>query len=531
VFVPQSIQTQTGTIQDLPRKILAGLVIGQRVDALVISATASAEMISIKIGDTVLDIRSSVAMQAGQKIQLELVVEHGKPVLKLVPAVKLSDLPELPSLKPGQQVAVQVIKILAENRVLVQTASIQNNKQQSPLAQKNIEIDVSRLNLQHKVGEQLLMDVVSVKPLSVQLRPGQILPREQIILDKIRQLLPQQVVSPTLNKVMTSFQNQQLPEPIQKAVQQLIQHSIDKSELTSPQAFKQAVSSSGVVMERQLLNQPNQSTRDFKANLLNILKAVETVIAGNKGQVTDRDINRLPAQVQAALTANGRTPAQLINVLLSGKSVPSILSSFTTQTNISSIINQQQAVSLLALLNKPLVANQQAINRHVSMGLIELMQLFKEVEAVHNKIQFNQLNMLKEPESATTVASWLFDVPIKDKQALDLLQVQIDQHKQQSEEDQDNDIWNVKLRLDTQNLGPVQATVTFHNQDVKIIIKAERQESAQLLNDNLTVLYEALAELGISISHSSCSCGIVDKAVNIKLDDERMPESLLDVSV
>jgi len=541
VYVQQLIQTQTGIIQDIPKNVLAGLVIGQRVDAIVISPATAAEMMSIKVGDTLLDIRSLVAMQAGQKIQLELMIENGKPVLKLVPASTPSAPAEIPSLKPGLQVAVEVVKVLAENKVLVQTAQLHNNTNQASLAQKNvnqapltqqnIEVDVSQLAQRYKVGDKLLMDVVSVKPLSVQLRPEQALPREQVILDKIRQLLPQQVVSPTLNKVMASLHNQQLPEPIQKAVQQLIHHSIDKTELTNPQALKQAVSASGVIMERQLLNQPNQSTQDFKANLLNVLKAVETVIADNKGLVADKGINRLPAQVQAALTANGRTPAQLINVLLSGKSVPSILSSLTTQTNIPSIINQQQAVSLLALLNKPLIPTQQAINRHVPMDLIELMQLFKEVETVHNKIQLNQLNMLKEPESGTTVASWLFDLPIKDKQALDLLQVQIDQHKQQSEEDQENEIWNVRLRLDTQNLGPVQATVTLVEQDVKVIIKAERQESAQLLDDNLTILHEALAELGISISHSSCSCGAVDKAVNINSDNKQLSASLLDVSV
>ena len=527
MFVQQSLQTQTGTIQEIPKNVLAGLVIGQRVDALVMSSVVAADIVSIKVADTLLDIRSSVALQSGQKIQLELVVENGKPVLKLIPPTNVS---EVPSLKPGQQVAVEIIKILAENKVLIQTIPSQTNKNQTPLPQQNIEIDTSKLTQQHKVGDKLLMDVVNVKPLSVQLRPQQTLSREQIILDKISQLLPQQAVSPSLNTLVSSLKNNQLPEPIQKAVQQLVQHSIDKSDLNKPQAFKQAVAASGVVMEQQLLKQPNQSTQDFKANLLNVLKAVEVVISENKGQITEKGINKLPAQVQAALTANGRTPAQLINVLLSGKSVPSILSNLNAQTNIPSIISQEHAVSLVALLNKPLMPSQQLVTRHVPMDLIDLMQLFKEVESIHNKIQLNQLNMLKEPESGSTVASWLFDIPIKDKQVLDLLQVKIDQHKSGSEEDE-ADIWNVKLRLDTQNLGPVQATVTLHHEDVKVIIRAERQDSAQLLEDNLLVLNEMLESLGVSISHSSCCCGAVDKAVNLGVDPIQKSDTLLDVSV
>ena len=531
MFVQQAIQTQIGTIQDIPKNVLAGLVIGQRVEAVVITVTAAVETVSIKLADSILEIRSPVLLQAGQKVQLELVLQNGKPVLQLIPPATVS---EPVSLKPGQQLAVEVIKVLADNKLFVQTTPLLTDRNKATLPPQKIEVDVSQLSQKHKVGDKLLMDVVSIKPLSIQLRPEQALPREHIILDRIRQLLPQQAESPNLKKVIRSFQNQQLPEPVQKAVQQLIQHSLDKPKLTEPQALKQAIATSGVAMERQLLKQPSQSTQDFKANLLNVLKAVETVITDNKGQLSDKAINKLPAQVQTALTANGRTPAQVLNVLLPGKGVPSLLSSLTPQAQalLPTILNQQQAASLVTLLTKPLIpASSQAVSRHVPMGLLELMQLFKEVEGVHNKLQLNQLNMLKEPESGTTVASWLFDVPIKDKQALDLLQIQIDQHKKKTTDEQDNEIWNVKLRLDTQNLGPVQATVTLQDEDVKVIIRAEKKESAQLLADNMSLLDKAMEKLGVSMSHSSCSCGSVDKAINIDSGNQQLTDALLDVSV
>lgn len=548
VLVQQSIQTQVGSIQDIPKNLLANLVIGQRLEAVVMTSSLIAELASIKVADSLLEIRSPVALQAGQKVQLEVVLKNGEAVLTLLPPVNKA---EPVVLKPGQQVAVEVIKVLAENRVLVQVQVPSTNESNRPaanignklatpsltIAPQTIDIDVSKLSQHHKVGDKLVMDVVSLKPLNVQLRPEPAMPREQIILERIRQLLPQQLTSPSLNKVMTSFQNQKLPDVIQKAVQQLVQHTVNKSDLTkgNGQVFKQAVVSSGVVMEQKLLTQPNQKTQDFKANLLHVLKAVETVITENKGQVaSNKAINKLPAQVQEALATKGKTPTQLLNVLLSGSRVPALLSGLTTPVTTPSIISQQQATSLVALLTKPFVpsqqnVSQQAVSRHISMDLIELMQLFKEVEGVHNKLQLNQLNMLKEAEPTSTVASWLFDVPIKDKQTLDLLQVQIDQHKKTSEDD--DETWNVKLRLDTQNLGPVQATVTLQNDDVKVIIRAERQESADLLEDNLVLLNEAMAKLGISMSHSSCSCGAVAKAINLGVENENTTDSLLDVSV
>lgn len=528
MLVQQPIQTQVGSIQNIPKDLIASLVVGQRVEAVALSASIAAEVVSLKVANSLLEFRSPIGLQAGQKVLLEVVVENGKPVLRLIPPASVGA-SEPMLIKPGQQVLVDVIKVLAENRLLVQTSPIQVDRTVNKAAQQNFDIDTTQLTQRHKVGDKLLMDVVSVKPLSVQIRPENVSPREQVIGERIRQLVPQQLSSPSLKKLITSFQNQQLPEAVQKTVQQLLQHSIDKTDLTKAHAFKQAAVTSGVVMERQLLTEPTQRTQDFKANVLTVLKAVETVIQDNKGQISDKAINKLPAQVQAALTAQGRTPAQLINVLLSGQRVPTLLSSLNPQTNIPSIISQQQAASLVALLNKPFLPAQQIAARHASMDPIELMQLFKEVEGVHNKIQLNQLNMLKEPESTSTVASWLFDIPIKDKQALDLLQVQIDQHKQASEDD--DDIWNVKLRLDTQNLGPIQATVTLHNSDVKVIIRAERQESAHLLDANLALLDEALEKLGVSMSHSSCYCGTVDKAVNLGAELDEVTRSLLDVSV
>ncbi|NOQ81636.1 MAG: hypothetical protein GQ548_03820 [Methylophaga sp.] len=530
MLVQQSIQTQIGLTQEIPLKLLADLVIGQRLEAVVMASVAASEIVSIKIADSLLDIRSPTALQVGQRIQLELVMENGKPVLKLA---SLSTT-ESPSLKPGQQVAVEVIKILAENRVLVQTLIAKDSPAQSqlaPLQQQRFDIDLSQLTQRHKIGDKLVMNIVAVNPLNIQLRPELPQSREQIILERIQQLLPQQSINPTLDKVISSFHKQQFPELVQKAVQQLFQHTLDKTELTQPQAFKQALSFSGSLMENKLLSQPNQATQDFKANVLKVLKAVETVVLDVKGQTSEKAINKLPAQVQAALTTNGKTPTQLINVLLSGKSLPTLLSGLNNPTLLPVITSQQQATSLIQLLNKPLVPLQTTVKGHVAMDLIELMRLFKEVEGVHNKLQLNQLNMLKEPESSSTVASWLFDIPIKDKQALDLLHVHIEQQRKQSEAE-DDDVWNVKLRLDTQNLGPVQATVTLHNEDVKIVIRAEREESAQLLEEHLTLLTDAIASLGVSISHSSCSCGVVDKSIAVGQEHyQSTKSSLLDVSV
>ena len=94
--------------------------------------------------------------------------------------------------------------------------------------------------------------------------------------------------------------------------------------------------------------------------------------------------------------------------------------------------------------------------------------------------------------------------------------------------DQDDQCWQVQLRLDTQNLGPVQANVTLQGEDVKVVIKAEKAESAALLEQNLPLLDTALAKLNVSVNHMSCACEQINMTTVRRTVQQA---SLLDVSV
>ncbi len=518
MFIQQSVQSSVGLTQDIPKKLLADIAIGQRLESTVVKPAVAGEVITIKVADSSVIIRTPVDLQAGQKLQLEVVLEQGKLALKIIPSTQalkasvavdslIKNLPEILNLKAGQQIAVEVVKLLAENRLLVQTASPNSPSQIKPTIQQ-FDIDISQLSKAYKLGDKLMMDIINTKPLSIQLRAEQPLSREQLIIDRLRQMLPQSLSPVGLDKVLTAVDKQQLPSPVQAAVQQLVAHTLDKSAVTEANALKQALSTSGVFTENKLLKMPNAINQDFKVNVTRVLNSLEALITQLQTQSDGKPINKLPAQVLSALLSQGKSPAQLLNVLLSGKSAAP---NSVAQTVLSAITNQEQATALIQLLTKSL-SQQQAIvsaSRQTPVQLSELMALFKEVDSVHKKLQFNQLSMLKDPEASNVAASWLFDLPIKDKHNVDLVQVQIDQQKKQAEHDDER--WQVQLCLDTQNLGPVQASVTLHGEDVKVVIRAERAESAQLLEENLPLLNATLAKLNVSISHMSCVCDEVNQ--------------------
>ena len=540
--VSSSSSTATATITSSSPE----LVVGQRLELQAAKAIAAGESISVNIAGNSVAFRSPVALQAGQTVPVELVIDEGKLSLKLLPpptpsqltsAVTPTNQPSvlndfsINDLKPGLQVNVEVVKLLADKRLLVEAIFKGINTDSANIKQL-FDVDIAKLLQTPKVGEHLDMKVVSTQPLNIQFMPATGVSREQKILDNIRQLLPQQPANPQLKMISNLVQQQLLPDNVRGAIDQLILHTIDKLNLTDSGQFKKAVLSSGVFMENTLLKQaPNQvAPQDFKANLGKLMVAVEASLAELKnGPTVNPELNKLPAQVQSALTATGKTPEQLLNILFNNYKAPML--NALPNNLLSKIVSSSEALSLAQVLTKPMTLMPQTVISPQNAMVLnrELLQLFKDVEGVHNRVQLNQLVSLKDPDANNTVASWLVDVPIKDKQNLDLIQMQIDQNKHENSEE--NDIWNVKLRLDTQNLGPVQAMVTFHKSDVKIEIKAERSDSAELLKHHLPELEEAINKLELTTSQLSCRCGEVEQATISDNLIKQKPTGLVDLSV
>lgn len=556
--------------------------------------------IDLKQGQTV---QLEVIQTTDGKLMLKLVQA------KDAVAITKLNTPELPlTLKVGQQLPVEVLKVLDDKRLLLTTKDLAqavpqqvkskpnlqqsqklpeqikqdpaNIKQvlqatkQAPLnikqatqavkveasqhvaskpvpttiIKQQFEIDISRLNTTFKPNEKLVLEVVGLNPLAIKLKADHS-QRNSLILDKIRELLPQQPAAKTnLDGLVKAQQQKTLSEPVIKEVRQLLQHVLEKPAVVKPEAFKQAIQNSGVFLERQLLNNPTNNNQDFKANLLRLITALESVIAKGNQTISSeakvdikslpvqaqsalavlskmpQDLSKLPAQIQTALTSIGKTPTQLLSLL--------IASFGNSSESTSDLKPQNQTTTLSQIIKTPeaLADKQpQLQNRVLATELVVLRELLREVEGVHAKVQFNQLSMLKDPDSPTNPNVWLVDLPLKDKDRLDLLQMRIEQH-QRNQNDEDEDAWNVQLTLDTQNLGPLQATINMYAENVKVMLCAQRPESAALLEENMTILNADLAKLGVNINHLSCRCGNVSLST-VSASNFYQTDSLVDISV
>ena len=141
------------------------------------------------------------------------------------------------SLVQGQQLTVEVIKLLAENRLLVQTIDprlLSTSGQPKPV---QFNVDIAQLAKSFTVGEKALVEVVTVKPLAIVLKAASAV-REQAVIDKIRQLLPQLEAKPQLNHLTTALKALSLPSSVQSQLQQLVGNVLDKKAVNEPASAK-----------------------------------------------------------------------------------------------------------------------------------------------------------------------------------------------------------------------------------------------------------------------------------------------------
>jgi hypothetical protein len=554
-------QPNTEVIVNASTKLADALPVGQKVEATVIGRV-NADQIKLQLGDKVFQVNTQQELTPGQKVTLQKSIEAGQPVIQLTPAsaqkIDIEPMTLATLLKAGQVIAADVVKMLAQNRLLVAPKFITDasvtQPQANQLAQLNnalpklMEIDVSGINQLFKTGDKLAVEVLKTLPLSVKIMPDAAT-REQRVMNYQRELLPllRNLITKPTNLDLSSATTQSLPEPVRQALTSLIQNVVDKSSLQQPEKLQQTINNSGIFLESQLKQTTAQPDlqQNLKGNLLRLADVLRTqlqspllpklldnpeLIKQLPAEVqtairqilsTPQDMRALPAQVSPALANRGQTPTQLLFSLLAGLTTAS--SPDKTQAPVATGPTPATTAPIVNMATNA----QQAVSRAIEFQMMR--DLLQDVESVTAKIQFNQLSMVQDNDLNTNANVWLFDLPVKEKQQLEMLQMRIDQQYTGNNKDKDSAIWQVQLNLETQNLGPMQARITLHALDVSVVLLAERQQSATLLTTYLENLDGRLNDIGLNVSHLSCRQGIV-KPVTPTVMTERK-DHLVDISV
>ena len=238
--INRSQQANTEVIVNASTKLADAVPVGQKVEATVIGRV-NAEQIKLQLGDKVFQVNTQQELTPGQKVTLQKSIEAGQPVIQLTPAsaqkIDIEPMTLATLLKAGQVIAADVVKMLAQNRLLVAPKFITDGSVTQPqanqLAQLNnalpklMEIDVSGINQLFKTGDKLAVEVLKTLPLSVKIMPDAAI-REQRVMNYQRELLPllQNLIAKPASMNLSSDTTQSLPEPVRQALTGLIQNLV-----------------------------------------------------------------------------------------------------------------------------------------------------------------------------------------------------------------------------------------------------------------------------------------------------------------
>ena len=230
----------------------------------------------------------------------------------------------------------------------------------------------------------------------------------------------------------------------------LLEHSMsDPEEVATGEGLREAIERSGLFLESQLAratgDDPSVGQDDWKGALLRLLSALEDQPALRAGNGTD---------VAPPLQSRGMTPQGRL-----------VLPAELAESN--------QAADFLPRLRNDVQA---------SLARLEVAQL-----------------------QTRNVPAWVIEIPVQGEHGADVLQVRLEQHASDAEQDQ---YWTLGFALDLPSLGPVQGELVLRGLRLSVRLWALLSSTVALLEGQFDDLRVQLAASGLSLDQLSCQTGL-----------------------
>jgi len=137
----------------------------------------------------------------------------------------------------------------------------------------------------------------------------------------------------------------------------------------------------------------------------------------------------------------------------------------------------------------------------------------------------NQLASLPSNESPQQV--WHFELPIRQPDGTDSFRVRLGRQRKSVDGKEEN-IWSVNLDFDLEPLGPVTSCLILQGDEITSHFIAEREQSAERLEQAMPILSEAFVRAGLRIGSMTTGHG---RATSQEDAPPRTPYPLLDEKV
>lgn len=369
------------------------------------------------------------------------------------------------SWRVGQILQATVIRPLSPQIVLLQI-----NQQTLPAE--------TPINL--TAGQRLELQITQLTPkpiLNIQL-PA---PESPVVQNALRDALPRQTgLAPLLSNLnwiatQQSEQARLLPAPVVVAARDLLNKLTNSEKITQPNVLKTAISDSGLLLERKLIDPPRRENpaefdRDIKALLLRLLN------------VTTQNRPATPSPLTTATSTN--MTATVLPPLPSPVAVPlPPPQHLTPKAEPTADATLQQLSNLLQVMH----------------------ELGRQTEGSLARLQLQQLNSLPQPDQPTQL--WSFELPIRHQDQVNVFQFFIEGEAASGKRQPQKKRWSVNVAFDLKELGPAYARLGMEDETVSATFWAERQGTMELIHQHLDELGQRFRRAGIKPNALQCFCG------------------------
>lgn len=251
----------------------------------------------------------------------------------------------------------------------------------------------------------------------------------------------------------------QLPEQVQQALRQYFQALPDASQVSRSDGLRQAVTDSGLHLERRL------------AAVAAGAEPPATIRGDQKGQLA-----ALLNQVFKALEARPRTTGG------SGQPLPAAAQGRT------------------APATPPPPPQLPSLATPGGMGEA-LTELARQADGALARTQLHQLALL-----AGDALPFFFELPVRDGRGVDLLQFRMDRDGDGDDKDGER-TWRVMVSFNFERLGPMHAVIHLAEEAIATTWWAEHPATARFLERHLETLTQRLQDMGLRVANMTCAQG------------------------
>ncbi|NOG59179.1 MAG: flagellar hook-length control protein FliK [Proteobacteria bacterium] len=310
----------------------------------------------------------------------------------------------------------------------------------------------------------------------------------------LRESMPKQAGMEKLTSVLAQVSKnvkdviKTIPAPIEQQFKKLIEQLPVKNNLNNESGLKTAIKNSGIFLEAKLLT-------EVKTKPDSLLK-----------------LTNLPAQ-KASSSTSGQSTAQahqLTQNLEIAKDLKTNLLQLSDVINKykQNIKNQENGFIKQVQLTSPEstrsnAAKVQNSNKLVEQALkAETEMLSKHIESSIARIEVNQSKAIVTHDNQAPL--WSIEMPVKDKQDIDLLKLNIHADRDSKSDDEQQLRWATDLKITFENIGTISAKLSVIDKEVNATLWSENEILNDLINSNLSLLNNQIEKCGLSTGKIVC---------------------------